>query len=130
MNTKILMTAAALFNGALGIILSFLPAEVLTAVESQPSRELMLIVQITGALFFASGMVNWMSRENLLGGIYGRAVVIGNLTHYIIGALALIKDYAAAPTVTVLPFAVIYTAFAVAFSYLMNTTPSQKNESV
>ena len=35
--------------------------------------------------------MNWIARGSALGGIYGRAVVAGNQTHLVIGALVLVK---------------------------------------
>lgn len=86
-----------------------------------------LILQMVGALYFAFAMMNWTAKESLIGGIYGRPIVIGNLTHFVIGALALIKSAAVQPPIPVLWIAVlIYSFFAAAFSFLFFRHPGGK----
>ena len=49
-------------------------------------------------------MLNWMAQGNLVGGIFGRPIAIGNLAHFTIAALALLKSILAgqhAPEVVV-----------------------------
>ena len=36
-------------------------------------------------------MLNWMARGNIIGGIYSRPVAVGNLIHFAIAALAMVK---------------------------------------
>ena len=74
---------------AAGVTLTFLPQEVNTLLAAESAGTHPLLLQITGALYFAWGMVNWTAKANLIGGIYGRPIAIGNLSHFIIGALAL-----------------------------------------
>lgn len=118
------MTLSSLLMGAAGIILSFAPSEVLQylKIESAIAVEV-VIMQILGALYFAFAMVNWTAKANLIGGIYGRPIAIGNLTHFVIGALALIKSYFSNHESVVLIFAVIYAVFAVLFSIVFFTHP-------
>jgi hypothetical protein len=35
--------------------------------------------------------MNWIARRSTLGGIYGKAVVVGNQAHFIVGAIVLLK---------------------------------------
>jgi drug/metabolite transporter (DMT)-like permease len=123
MNTKLLMTASALAMGITGIVLSFLPHEVLAHFNATTTASDPLMLQILGALYFAFGMVNWTARANLIGGIYARPVAIGNLTHFIVGRLALIKNYFSQHDVTILMFALIYVIFAVLFSIVFFRHP-------
>lgn len=118
------MTLSSLLMGAAGIILSFAPSEVLQylKIESAIAVEV-VIMQILGALYFAFAMVNWTAKANLIGGIYGRPIAIGNLTHFVIGALALIKSYFSNHESVILIFAVIYAVFAVLFSIVFFTHP-------
>ena len=37
------------------------------------------------------GMMNWMARDALFGGIYNKPMTIGNFMHFGIGALGLVK---------------------------------------
>jgi hypothetical protein len=91
MNTKILMTASATVMGLTGTVLIFLPNEVAYHFEWDEEQLIPLVLQILGALYFAFAMLNWMTRTNLIGGIYGRPVAMANLVHFLVGGLALIK---------------------------------------
>ncbi len=108
---------------AAGIAASFLPQELLRAANMEPTTVLPLLVQLLGALLFAFAMVNWTARGSLIGGIYNRPVAIGNLTHFVIGALALVKYAIHAPSAAIWGIAAIYAAFAVAFTALFFRSP-------
>ena len=124
MNTKLLMTVSALAMGITGIILSFLPNEVLNYFNATTTVSDPLILQILGALYFAFAMVNWTAKANLIGGIYARPIAIGNLTHFIVGSLALIKNYFSQhDDPTTLMFALVYIIFAVLFSIVFFRHP-------
>jgi Na+-driven multidrug efflux pump len=124
MNTKLLMTISALTMGVAGIVLSFLPHELLNYLTSTTGTVLdSLILQILGALYFAFAMVNWTAKANLIGGIYSRPIAIGNLIHFTIGALALIKEYFSNHEMVILTLTVIYTAFAILFAMVFFKHP-------
>jgi hypothetical protein len=125
MNTKILMTVSALLLCIVGIVLSFAPQE-LAAYFSADGSSLGngLILQILGAVYFAFGMINWTAKANLIGGIYSRPIAIGNLTHFTIGALALLKAYSRGQEeIIVLIAAITYTLFAILFGMVFFTHP-------
>ncbi|MBP6671952.1 MAG: hypothetical protein KA247_02330 [Bacteroidetes bacterium] len=126
MNTKLLMTVSALLMLAAGIAITFLPQEILAHFTAQPNQELRLTLQILGAFYFAFGMVNWLAKESLLGGIYGRPIVVGNVTHFLIGALALIKGITLHNSILLWAAAGVYVLFAVSFTVTMYTQPKQK----
>jgi hypothetical protein len=126
MNTKFLMTVSSVLLLAAGIAITFLPQEILAHFTVQPNQELMLTLQILGAFYFAFGMVNWLAKESLLGGIYGRPIVVGNVTHFLIGALALIKGITLHNGVLLWVAAGVYVLFAVSFTVMMYTQPKQK----
>ena len=50
-----------------------------------------IVLQLLGGLYFGFGMLNWTAKGNLTGGIYSRPVAMGNLTHFVMGGLALLK---------------------------------------
>ncbi|HEX6099164.1 MAG TPA: hypothetical protein VF432_22820 [Thermoanaerobaculia bacterium] len=122
MNTKLLLSASALVLGAAGIAASFLPHELLRVLGVAATEPLPLLVQLLGALWFAFAMVNWTSRGSLIGGIYNRPVAIGNLTHFVIGALALVKHATSAGAV-VWGIAAVYAIFAIAFAAVFFRSP-------
>ncbi|MGZ5431938.1 MAG: hypothetical protein ACXW5U_13680 [Thermoanaerobaculia bacterium] len=125
MNTKVLLTTSALAMGIAGIAGSFLPAELLRALDVASDGALPVIVQLLAALLFAFAMVNWTARGSLIGGIYNRPVAIGNLTHFVVGALALVKAaLSAGPHRSILTIAAaIYVLFAIAFTMVFVRSP-------
>jgi hypothetical protein len=124
MNTKLIMTLSALTMGAAGVILSFMPQEILQYFNGEGSSVTdPLILQLIGALYFSFSMLNWTSRANLIGGIYARPVAIGNLTHFTMGALVLIKGYFSHPVAVLIIPAVIYTVFAVCYAVIFFRHP-------
>jgi hypothetical protein len=122
MNTKLLMTASAVTMGATGILLSFLPHELLGYIDSTSTLMNALVLQVLGAMYFAFAMLNWTARANLIGGIYARPIAIGNLTHFVMSALALGKGYFSG-AIIILPIALIYIAFAIAFTIVFFRHP-------
>jgi hypothetical protein len=125
MNTKTVMTSSAVVLMSAGIALSFLPQEIASAFFAGTDP---LILQIVGALYFAFGMMNWTVKENLIGGIYGRPVLIGNLTHFVIGTMTLVKYILSGGSAPVLlAAAVVYTSFAMQFGVLFFHTPKQQS---
>ena len=110
------MTLSALAMGVAGVILSFLPHEISGYLHLTAGTIVdVLILQILGALYFGFAMLNWTARANLIGGIYSRPVAIGNLAHFIIGALALLKGYSSSFELIVLIMAMVYSGFAISF---------------
>lgn len=124
MNTKLLLGSSAVVMGAAGIAASFLPHELLTALDTQPTDVLALLVQLFGALLFAFAMVNWTAKGAAMGGIYGRPIALGNLTHFVVGALALLKgamDGATDPLIILT--GAVYIGFAIAFGFAFFRSP-------
>ena len=122
MNTKTLMLVSALLLGLTGIFLLFFPQEISHYLNLNEANS--IFFQIFGSLYFGFAMVNWTAKGSLLGGIYGRAIVTGNFTHFTIGTLALIKwilfyNY----FLYIWVFTIFYFIFAVLFGVVMFTNP-------
>jgi len=79
MNTKILMIASSLFLLIFGLALTFIPEEITEYLNAGTNQTSVLLLQILGSLYLGFGMLNWMTKNNLIGGIYSRPLVIGNL---------------------------------------------------
>jgi hypothetical protein len=126
MKTRSLMILSAMILAALGLVASFVPREILNFLGTRPDPLPVLLVQITGALYLGFGMFNWMARESLLGGIYGRPVVFGNFMHFMVAALALLKALIAGPRPPVLIAAAsLYWVFCLAFLWVSFTPPRE-----
>lgn len=81
------------------------------------------LAQVAGALYLGFAFLNWMARSILIGGIYARPVAVGNLLHFLAGALALGKQ---APTVgspLLWVLAGVYTLLAALFGWVTFTHP-------
>jgi Na+-driven multidrug efflux pump len=122
-NTKWVMISSALVMGITGILLSFIPQEIITFFDSQAISKLdTIMLQVAGALYFGFAMLNWTAKSNLIGGIYGRPIAIANLSHFLVASLALIKAYSSGQSLILIP-TIIYSLFAIAFSIIFVTHP-------
>ena len=130
MNTKPLMTLNAIILALIGISLIFLPKEILDYFELSASDTLELLMQITGSLYFAFAMLNWMSKGSIIGGIYGRPIAIANLTHFVIAGLSLIKGIMANTGLSyvIWSIAIVYSIFAILFGIVAFKHPVSKNK--
>ncbi|WP_432714590.1 hypothetical protein, partial [Pedobacter sp.] len=73
-------------------------------------------------------MLNWMTKNNLMGGIYSKPLVTGNLAHFFIGSSALIKmvgKYSGNHFFIILSLTIIYCLFTLCFGYIFTTTPGK-----
>jgi len=130
MNTKILMTASALFLGIIGILLSFFPQEITIYLNIDTNLISILFLQILSSLYLGFGILNWMAKSNLIGGIYSRPLAIGNLMHFGVSAIAFIKITFKIQTnfEFILALTIIYSIFALCFAYIFMTNPSKVNK--
>lgn len=125
-NTKILMTVSAIFLVIVGILLSFLPQETLHLLGKED--DMSFILQLCGALLFGFGMLNWMVKGSLIGGIYNKGIVVANFAHFFIGSSILIKQYAKNTDLSyLLVLGIIYSIFSIGFGYLLFNSPKLSN---
>lgn len=127
MNTKILMTISAVFLGIMGILFSFSPQEILNYLTGDSNLITLLFLQILGSLYLGFGILNWMTKSNLIGGIYSKPLAIGNLAHFGVSAIALLKiNFKAQAHVAILILlAVVYTVFTICFAYVFLKNPKK-----
>ena len=60
MPTRVLRSVSAAFMAILGLVTSFMPQEMLGYLGTTPENVTVLLVQVTGALYIAFAMLNWM----------------------------------------------------------------------
>ena len=125
MNTKIIMTLSALVLGAVGLTLSFLPEEIIEFFNIESTMTIILIFQLLGSLYLGFGILNWMAKGSLIGGIYNKPIVIANLMHFGIGAITFFK-IDVGNEMTLLP-AGVYVLFASALAYVFMNHPKLNN---
>lgn len=124
MKTRTLMTITSIFFLFCGILMIFLPEEIASYFGA--SHNYSLIFHTIGALYFGFGMLNWMARDQRIGGIYGRAIAVGNFSHFFVGAIPLIKLTFRNPAELPIVFiTLVYVLFALAFGYLMFRSPEE-----
>lgn len=126
MNTKILMTSSALFLATIGILLSFLPNEIVEYLNVEQNIITILFLKIMSALYLGFGILNWMAKGTLIGGIYNRPIAIGNLMHFGVGAIALVKissNIQIHPEI-IISLSAVYVIFALLFAYVFRTNPT------
>jgi hypothetical protein len=85
------MTLSAALNAVLGVAASFLPQEILQYTGATADPFTVGVIQIAGALYIGFALLNWSARGALLGGIYGRPIVVANFAHFAIAAIMLVK---------------------------------------
>ena len=126
MKTKLLMTSSALFFGIIGILLSFLPNEIAEYLSVEPTIITILFLQILGAIYLGFGILNWTAKGTLIGGIYNKPIVLGNLLHFAVGAIELIKVISNIQIhrEIIIFLTVFYVIFALLFVYVFKTNPT------
>ena len=111
--------------GGAGILGSFAPQELLRTLGAAPTGTLVLVTQLHAAILFGFAVVNWMASGSLLGGIYNRPLVVGNLAHFVVGALAGSKAVLAGErAVFTVSVSIVYLVFAIAFAFVLFRSPA------
>ena len=128
MNTKTLMIISAIFLAVNGFGFTFFPNEIAGLLINDDNYIFILILQILGALYLGFSILNWMSKASLIGGIYNKPILIGNLLHFFTASMALIKLAFKVETNLQLIFSytIIYSLFTLFFGYVFFTNPSLK----
>ena len=126
-NTKTLMIISAIFLAVNGFGFTFFPNEIAGLLINDDNYIFILILQILGALYLGFSILNWMSKASLIGGIYNKPILIGNLLHFFTASMTLIKLTFKAETNLQLIFSytIIYSLFTLSFGYVFFTNPDK-----
>ena len=127
MKTNILMIASALYFALAGLALTFLPDEIASFFNIEPNQIISLALQLIGALYLGFAMINWMSRNSRIGGIYNRPIVFGNFIHFLVSVFAFIgvvKQSTGSQFTVLLVVTILYALFTLGFGYSLRTNPS------
>lgn len=120
MNTRILMTASAIVLALLGLGALFAPQELLTYLGAAPAGFLPPLVQLLAAALLGMALTDWAVKGSKVGGIYNRPIAVGNLMHFLVGALTLARvsmhGHTPAPVIAI---TVVYSLFAIAFGMVV-----------
>ena len=123
------MILSSVTMGCLGVVLSFAPDVLLNVLNITNNSNALILVQILGALYFSFGILNWMTKDNLVGGIYNRPIVLANFAHYLTGSLALLKGhfFKADASYTAWLLVTVYLFFSVSFYFILLNNQTLKD---
>ena len=74
-----------------GVALLFAPDVILPALVPGFPPDAVWLAQLLAAAWLGVAALDWLQRATLLGGIYGRPVVLANLVLYFVGDLAVLR---------------------------------------
>ena len=128
MQTKLLMNLSAIVLALIGLVATFAPQEMLERSGAHAEFPAVLLVQVLGAVYLGFAMLNWMARENLIGGIYSRPVGLGNFLHFTVAAMAMLKAVlnGTGRSSAIVVLALIYSVLAIWFGAVVFTHPLAK----
>lgn len=90
--SKVVMILSAVVSAVLGILFTFLPQETGSWIgTAEQTIADLVVMQILGAALIGIAMTNYMSRGAVLGGIYGKPLLLGNLVYHLASGLGLLK---------------------------------------
>jgi len=122
---RVVMTASAAVLGAAGLALLFAPGELqrlVAAADAAPVPP--MVLQLWSAVLLGLAVADWTGRGLPLGGIYGRALVMGNAMHWTVGALVGVRAVIDHPaSAGAWAAALLYGVFALAFHWLLRRHP-------
>lgn len=116
MPSRVILVASASLMAAVGLVATFLPQEILAALGLPVTAPMPALVQVAGAFAIGFAMLDWMSRGNRHGGIYGRPLVTANLLACSAAGLALLKDASSMPVLTA---GIVFLILGAAFGALL-----------
>lgn len=109
--------------GVLGLAATFIPDKIVTWLEVEPFPLFVILLQMLGGLYIGFALLNWFTRSARVGGIYNRPVVLGNLLHYIVVGITLVRELANQTHILLIIMTIIYAAFAVWFGFVLVSNP-------
>lgn len=123
LKTKWLLSSSAGMMGLLGLAGTFIPEEISIILGIAPTPITLILLQIIGGLYLGFAMLNWFTRSALMGGIYNKPVVLGNLMHCVVVFFALLRQLAEHFHFFLAIVTIIYLGYAVWFTKVMRSNP-------
>lgn len=121
---KHIVTLFAVLQIIAGLGMLFVPDAFLTF-EASGASDADVVAQLVGAAFIGFGAANWIARAAPLGGIYGRAVVVGNQAFSLIGSLILLTNIPTDPPAGFWLVLLLLVSAAILHGSLLIKRPSQ-----
>lgn len=91
MTSSLITRTSAALLAAGGIALLFMSDEILPALAPGFPDHASWLGQLVGAAWLAVAALNWLNKSTLIGGIYGRPLVLANLILYFISSMVLLR---------------------------------------
>jgi hypothetical protein len=116
-------SAAVHFAAAIGLL--FAPEEILAWAGAPPSTLDSALLQLLGSASLGFAMLDWMQRHSIVGGLFGRPVVVANLAYA--GSAALVLAHVAMDTGFAAPLGaalLVYGSLALAFALKLVSGPA------
>lgn len=117
-----LVTLHAILLAVAGVVLLFAPESVFPAADAPGLRPL---PQLVAASLLGFAAASWTARGSILGGIYGRAVVVGNQMFSFVATLVLLQGLRGDPAPGVWALLGVLGTGAVLYSVLLYRPPRQ-----
>ena len=117
--SRIIILGTTLLLGLAALVLIFAPVEVASGLGFLDLRPAALVMELYGAALFGLAMTGWMVKDSVVGGIFGRSYVVGNASHAVVGAFALVRAVSASATPALMALCALYCLLAIVFGYLM-----------
>lgn len=125
-STLITRISAAVFLIG-GVAFLFAPDVLLPRLIAGFPPEASWLGQLLAAALLAMAALNWLSRSAVLGGVYGRPVVLANLAFYFISAIVLLKALQAGSATALLLLAAPAVLLALVYGMLLFRGPLEKD---
>lgn len=122
--SKTVMISSAVLNGLPGLLLTFLPTETghFLGSASQAGPDV-LAFQLLEAAMIGFAMLNYMGGNAILGGIYGKPILLGNMIFHFIAGLELARyAFDSGEWMTYSILSVFYILLAIGFTKLNFTS--------
>ena len=121
MTSSLIARASAILLAAAGVALLFASEEIFATLAGSDELPMTALVgQLLAAAWLGLAALNWFTRGSVLGGIYGRPIVLANAALYFISAMVL---FDAPKGATVWIVFVVAAAMAAAYGALLFRGP-------
>jgi hypothetical protein len=122
--SNVITTISALVLAVGGIVLLFGAQEILVRMLPGTTAGTAVLGQLVAAGWLAIAGLNWNQRQTIVGGIYGRPMVLANFALYMVTAFSLAHPAMAGGAPRVFgPLAVLFGAFALLYAMLLLRGP-------
>jgi hypothetical protein len=115
--------ASALWLACVGFALLFAPDAALPRLVAGYPPSGLWLGQLLGAAWLGLAALNWINRRLILGGVFGRPIVLANAIHYFISAMVLVRAVSRQHETSVELMAIPAITLAVAYGALLFRGP-------